>query len=181
MSESGPDAPQGANGDGAGGGSRPERPPVRALDPATAMRLTDGRPPLPALYLSDRLLVRSAPGGGQPRGLDDLRTALARLDLDFRVTPRPDGTPRDLDQPTWGAVGYGGGVGDWGGWGYWGGVGGAALQEYSVPGRGGRMPVALALPDPRLRARPVDRRPVVVVPDTAIAAPPWFTDGEGLV
>jgi len=43
------------------------------------------------------------------------------------------------------------------------------------------MPVALALPDPRLRARPVDRRPVVVVPDTAIAAHPWFTDGEGLV
>ena len=74
MSESGPDAPQGANGDGAAGGSRrPERPPVRALDPATAMRLTDGRPPLPALYLSDRLLVRSATGGGRPRGLDDLR------------------------------------------------------------------------------------------------------------
>ena len=67
MSESGPDAPQGANGDGAAGGSRrPERPPVRALDPATAMRLTDGRPPLPALYLSDRLLVRNPSGGGRP-------------------------------------------------------------------------------------------------------------------
>ena len=164
-------------------------------------------------------------------------TALGKLDLDFRVTPRPDGGPRDLDQPTWGtsitlqptrsidpvdawsvlqhlreagepiaeqlslehvlrpADGYWGGVGGywggvggyWGGvggyWGgvggYWGGVGGSALQEYSVPGRGGRMPVALALPDPRLRARPVDRNPVVVVPDTAVAAHPWFTDGEG--
>src|SRR6478736_2099383 len=239
MSESGPDAPQGANGDGAGGGSRPERPPVRALDPATAMRLTDGRPPLPALYLSDRLLVRTPSGGGRPRGLEDLRTALGKLELDFTVTPRPEGGPRDLDQPSWGtsitlrptrsidpvdawsvlqrlrqsgepiaeqlslehvlrpADGYWGGVGGywggvggyWGGvggyWGgvggYWGGVGGSALQEYSVPGRGGRMPVALALPDPRLRARPVDRNPVVVVPDTAIAAHPWFTDGEGLL
>jgi subtilisin family serine protease len=43
------------------------------------------------------------------------------------------------------------------------------------------MPVALALPDPRLRARPVDRRPVVVVPDTPVAAHPWFKDEEGLV
>ena len=233
MSESGPDAPQGATGDNAVGGSRrPERPPVRALDPATAMRLTDGRPPLPALYLSDRLLVRTAPGAGRPRGLDDLRTALGKLELDFLVTPRPGGGPRDLDQPGWGtsitlrptrsidpvdawsvlqrlreagepiaeqlslehvlrpADGYWGGVGGyWGGiggyWGgvggYWGGVGGSALQEYSVPGRGGRMPVALALPDPRLRARPVDRNPVVVVPDTAIAAHPWFKDGDGVV
>ncbi|KRC88686.1 hypothetical protein ASE25_12660 [Terrabacter sp. Root85] len=240
MSESGPDAPQGATGENAAGGSRrPERPPVRALDPATAMRLTDGRPPLPALYLSDRLLVRTPSGGGRPRGLEDLRTALGKLELDFTVTPRPDGGPRDLDQPTWGtsitlrptrsidpvdawsvlqrlrqsgepvaeqlslehvlrpADGYWGGVGGywggvggyWGGvggyWGgvggYWGGVGGSALQEYSVPGRGGRMPVALALPDPRLRARPVDRNPVVVVPDTAVAVHPWFKDGEGVV
>ncbi|KRF45838.1 hypothetical protein ASH01_08590 [Terrabacter sp. Soil811] len=240
MSESGPDAPQGATGENAAGGSRrPERPPVRALDPATAMRLTDGRPPLPALYLSDRLLVRTPSGGGRPRGLEDLRTALGKLELDFTVTPRPDGGPRDLDQPSWGtsitlrptrsidpvdawsvlqrlrqsgepiaeqlslehvlrpADGYWGGVGGywggvggyWGGvggyWGgvggYWGGVGGSALQEYSVPGRGGRMPVALALPDPRLRARPVDRNPVVVVPDTAVAAHPWFKDGEGVV
>ncbi|MGO4661129.1 S8/S53 family peptidase [Terrabacter sp. 2TAF16] len=240
MSESGPDAPQGATGENAAGGSRrPERPPVRALDPATAMRLTDGRPPLPALYLSDRLLVRTPSGGGRPRGLEDLRTALGKLELDFTVTPRPEGGPRDLDQPSWGtsitlrptrsidpvdawsvlqrlrqsgepiaeqlslehvlrpADGYWGGVGGywggvggyWGGvggyWGgvggYWGGVGGSALQEYSVPGRGGRMPVALALPDPRLRARPVDRNPVVVVPDTAVAAHPWFKDGEGVV
>src|SRR6478735_4605631 len=224
MSESGPDAPQGATGENAAGGSRrPERPPVRALDPATAMRLTDGRPPLPALYLSDRLLVRTPSGGGRPRGLEDLRTALGKLELDFTVTPRPEGGPRDLDQPSWGtsitlrptrsidpvdawsvlqrlrqsgepiaeqlslehvlrpADGYWGGVGGyWGGvGGYWGGVGGSALQEYSVPGRGGRMPVALALPDPRLRARPVDRNPVVVVPDTAVAAHPWFKDGEG--
>src|SRR6476619_7944633 len=101
MSESGPDAPQGANGDGAGGGSRPERPPVRALDPATAMRLTDGRPPLPALYLSDRLLVRNVPG--LTRGLDDLGTALDRLGLDFEVTPpRPD-EPRGLAGSAWGA------------------------------------------------------------------------------
>ena len=103
MSESGPDAPQGTNGEHATGGpGRPERPPVRALDPATAMRLTDGRPPLPALYLSDRLLVRYATGGGRPRGLEDLRAALAKLELDFRVTPRPDGGTRDLDRPTWG-------------------------------------------------------------------------------
>jgi hypothetical protein len=189
------------------------------------MRLTDGRPPLPALYLSDRLLVRTPSGGGRPRGLEDLRTALGKLELDFTVTPRPEGGPRDLDQPSWGtsitlrptrsidpvdawsvlqrlrqsgepiaeqlslehvlrpADGYWGGVGGyWGGvGGYWGGVGGSALQEYSVPGRGGRMPVALALPDPRLRARPVDRNPVVVVPDTAVAAHPWFKDGEGVV
>src|SRR3954447_25178785 len=92
MSESGPDAPQGANGGNATGSSgRPERPPVRALDPAPAMRLTGGELPLPALYLSDRLLVSTEPGG-PTRGLDDLRTALGRLDLDFVVTPRPDGT-----------------------------------------------------------------------------------------
>ncbi|GAA2747099.1 S8 family serine peptidase [Terrabacter aerolatus] len=233
MSESGPDAPRGANGDGASDGSRrPERPPVRALDPATAMRLTDGRAPLPALYLSDRLLVRAAPGGGATRGLGDLRAALAKLELDFRVTPRPDGEARDLQGDSWGtsitltparaidsvdawrvlqqlrqsaepvaellslehvlrpADGYWGGVGGyWGGvggyWGgvggYWGGVGGSALEEYSVPGRGGRMPVALALPDPRLRARPVDRSPVVVVPDTAIAGHPWFKRDSGVL
>ncbi|WP_344255224.1 S8/S53 family peptidase [Terrabacter carboxydivorans] len=233
MSESGPGVPRGANGDGASERSpRPERPPVRALDPATAMRLTDGRAPLPALYLSDRLLVRAAPGGGATRGLGDLRSALAKLELDFRVTPRPDGGTRDLEADSWGtsitltparpidavdawkvlqqlrqsdgplaeqlslehvlrpADGYWGGVGGyWGGvggyWGgvggYWGGVGGSALQEYSVPGRGGRMPVALALPDPRLRARPVDRSPVVVVPDTAIAGHPWFKRDSGVL
>ncbi len=65
--------------------------------------------------------------------------------------------------------------------GYWGGVASSALQEYAVPGRGGRMPVALTLPDPALRARPLDRTPVVVVPDTAVAAHPWFTDGSRLV
>ena len=238
MSESGPDAPQGATGENATGGARrPERPPVRALDPATAMRLTDGRPPLPALYLSDRLLVRNE--GGRTRGLDDLGEALAKLDLDYTVTPRQDGGTRDLDQPGWGtsitirptrspiepvdawsvlqrlrqenepiaerlslehvlrpADGYWGGVGGyWGGvggyWGgvggYWGGVGGYwggvsnAVQEYAVPGRGGRMPVALALPDPRLRARTLERSPVVVVPDTAIAGHPWFKDDSGIV
>ena len=100
MSESGPDAPQGATGDGARRRlPPPRRPPVRALDPATAMRLTDGRPPLPALYLSDRLLVRTAAGGGRPRGLEDLRTALARLELDFRVTPRPDGARATSTSP----------------------------------------------------------------------------------
>ncbi|GAA5036271.1 S8 family serine peptidase [Terrabacter aeriphilus] len=213
MSESGPDTP-----------GRPERPPVRALDPATALRLTDGATPLPALYLSDRLLLRTV--RGRPRGLGDLREALGRLELDFDVTPRADGSPRDPDAPSWGtsitlrstrspidpvdawsvlqrlreagdpvaealslehvlrpADGYWGGVGGyWGGvggyWGgvggYWGGVGGSALQEYAVPGRGGRMPVALALPDPALRARPLDRHPVVVVPDTAVADHPWF-------
>jgi len=43
------------------------------------------------------------------------------------------------------------------------------------------MPVALALPDPRLRARALDRNPVIVVPDTAIAAHPWFKDDSGIV
>ena len=240
MSESGPDAPQGANDDSAAGGSRrAERPPVRALDPATAMRLTDGRTPLPALYLSERLLVRTVTGGGKPRGLTDLRTSLEKYDLDYRLTPRPDGSTRDLEGSSWGtsitltpkrsidpvdawsvlqrlradhdpiadqlslehvlrpADGYWGGVGGywggvggyWGGvggyWGgvggYWGGVGGTALQEYSVPGRGGRMPVALALPDPRLRARSLDRPPVVVLPDTAIAPHQWFKADSGIV
>jgi hypothetical protein len=238
MSESGPEAPQGSNdASGTGGRRRSERPPVRALDPATALRLTDGQPPRPALYLSDRLLLSNE--GGRPRGLDDLRDALGKLELDYEVTPRQDGGPRDIDQPTWGtsitirptrspiepvdawnvlqrlreagepiaqrlslehvlrpADGYWGGVGGyWGGvggyWGgvggYWGGVGGywggvgSAVQEYAVPGRGGRMPVALALPDPRLRARSLDRAPVIVVPDTAIAGHPWFKDDSGIV
>ncbi|NUR15024.1 MAG: S8/S53 family peptidase [Dermatophilaceae bacterium] len=239
MSESGPDAPQGANdASGTGGRRRPERPPVRALDPATALRLTDGQPPLPALYLSDRLLLNDQEG--RPRSLGDLRDALAELELDYEVTPRQDGGPRDIDQPSWGtsitlrptrspidpidawtvlqrlrerhpaiaenlslehvlrpADGYWGGIGGywggiggyWGGiggyWGgiggYWGGIGGSVLQEYSVPGRGGRMPVALALPDPRLRARPLDRAPVIVVPDTPIAPHPWFKDDSGVV
>ncbi|MDN5765944.1 MAG: S8/S53 family peptidase, partial [Humibacillus sp.] len=77
----------------------------------------------------------------------------------------------------WGGVGgYWGGVG-----GYWGGVGGSALQEYSVPGRGGRMPVSLALPDPGLRAEVLDRNPVIVVPDTEIAKHPWFKDSAKVV
>ncbi|NUR82258.1 MAG: hypothetical protein HOQ21_17755, partial [Dermatophilaceae bacterium] len=101
MSESGPDAPQGANdASGTGGRRRPERPPVRALDPATALRLTDGQPPLPALYLSDRLLLNDQEG--RPRSLGDLRDALAELELDYEVTPRQDGGPRDIDQPSWG-------------------------------------------------------------------------------
>jgi subtilisin family serine protease len=77
----------------------------------------------------------------------------------------------------WGGIGgYWGGIGGyWGGiGGYWGGIGAEALQEYAVPGRGGRMPVSLALPDPALRARKVDRSPVVAVLDTAIADHPWF-------
>ena len=77
----------------------------------------------------------------------------------------------------WGGIGgYWGGIGGyWGGiGGYWGGIGASALQEYAVPGRGGRMPVSLALPDPALRARKVDRSPVVAVLDTPIADHPWF-------
>jgi hypothetical protein len=77
----------------------------------------------------------------------------------------------------WGGIGgYWGGIGGyWGGiGGYWGGIGASALQEYAVPGRGGRMPVSLALPDPALRARKVDRSPVVAVLDTPIADHLWF-------
>lgn len=85
----------------------------------------------------------------------------------------------------WGGIGgYWGGIGGyWGGiGGYWGGIGASALQEYAVPGRGGRMPVSLALPDPALRARKVDRSPVVAVLDTPIADHPWFRgDSAGVV
>src|SRR5690349_8692585 len=100
MSESGPGSPRGDDGENATGASRPPaRPPVRALDPATAMRLTDGRQPLPALYLSDRLLARNASGG--TRILDDLGQALDRLGLDYEVTPRR-GAPPQLGGSAWG-------------------------------------------------------------------------------
>ncbi|MEO7449245.1 MAG: S8/S53 family peptidase, partial [Humibacillus sp.] len=111
--------------------------------------------------------------------LQDLRQRLGRLveglSLDHVLRPA-DGY--------WGGVGgYWGGVGGyWGGvGGYWGGVGGSALAEYSVPGRGGRMPVALALPDPALRARSLDRNPVIALLDTPIADHPWFRDTARVV
>jgi subtilisin family serine protease len=43
------------------------------------------------------------------------------------------------------------------------------------------MPVSLALPDPALRARELARRPVVAVPDTAVAKHPWFKDERTIV
>lgn len=232
MSDSGPAGPTDGPDTSAasGAGARP-RPPVRAIDPATSKRKTDGEAPLPALYLSDRLLVRN--GAGLTRDLASLDDALAKLDLRYDLTPRADGGPRELDSGSWGtsitlrsmtspidpvdawtvlqqlraadgpatdnlslehvlrpADGYWGGVGGyWGGvggyWGgvggYWGGVGGSALQEYSVAGRGGRMPVSLALPDPALRAEVLDRNPVIVVPDTEIAKHPWFKDSARVV
>jgi hypothetical protein len=36
------------------------------------------------------------------------------------------------------------------------------------------MPVSVAMPDPADRARPLDRRPVIAVPDTAVAEHTWF-------
>ncbi len=79
----------------------------------------------------------------------------------------------------WGGVaGYWGGVaGYWGGVaGYWGGV--AALQEYEMPGRGGRSPVRLIIEDPARHARQdLGRPPVVAVLDTVIHTHPWFVDG----
>src|SRR6478609_8372056 len=242
MSESGPGSAGGSSNAGGGDGARPSRPPVRALDPATAKRLLDGDPPRPALYLSDRLIARTIPRDAlrDPDAEDPLAEALRALNLSYRVNPRPGGGTRDITDPGWGttitlvaqdpiepvdawstlqelrrtdkeladdlslehvlrpADGYWGGIGGywggiggyWGGiggyWGgiggYWGGIGLSALQEYSVPGRGGRMPVSLALPDPALRARKVDRSPVVAVLDTAIADHPWFRhDSPGVV
>ena len=231
MSESGPGATGGSSGAGGGGEARPERPPVRALDPATAMRLTDGRPPLPALYLSDRLSPGTSRAGRSRPRADDLRAGAQGLDLDFRVTPRPTVARATLDQPTWGtsitprprrrpsspsmpgacssdlrrpddpiaeqlslehvlrpADGYWGGDRRyWGGvGGYWGGVGGtgaawAATGAASVPRRCRSTPCPAAaagcrspsrLPDPALRARTVDRSPVIAVPDTADRRPP---------
>ena len=240
MSESGTGSgPADGQPDGEGA-QRPTRPPVRALDPATAKRLTNGDVPRPALYLSDRLISQSITGDTprDPDAEDPLAEALGALDLDYRVEPRPraprgnrDGgwgtaitlLPRESIEPVdawsvlqslranhpdlaeglslehvlrpadgyWGGIGgYWGGIGGyWGGiggyWGgiggYWGGIGESALQEYAMPGRGGRMPVSLALPDPALRARKVDRSPVVAVLDTPVADHPWFRDPARLV
>ncbi len=249
MSESGsgdPTTPNGAEGRDA---SARVRPPIRAIDPATAKRLVgaqEGEAPRPALYLTNRLLVRGLVQG--PEDSSELNPRLARdlaaLDLRFAVTPPRKGqqAPRSSDgeqdggtegesdrvtsitlHPTdpinavdawavlqqlrqadpywiehaslehvirpadgyWGGIGgYWGGIGGyWGGIdGYWGGIGGSPLEEYAMPGRGGRMPVALALPDPALRARPLDRTPVVALPDTQItAAHPWFADPKRVV
>ncbi|GAA2155645.1 subtilase family protein [Humibacillus xanthopallidus] len=236
MSESGPGSTGGSSNAEGGNGAPPTRPPMRALDPATAKRLLDGNPPRPALYLSDRLIARSIPRNAprDPEAEDPLAEVLKGLKLGYRVNRRPGGGTRDITDQGWGttitlvpedpiepvdawstlqelrrtnptladdlslehvlrpADGYWGGIGGywggiggyWGGiggyWGgiggYWGGIGLSALQEYSVPGRGGRMPVSLALPDPALRARKVDRSPVVAVLDTPIADHPWFRD-----
>lgn len=237
MSDSGPadptDGKRGTDGkvtNPATGARARRRPPIRAIDPATSKRSLDREAPLPALYLSDRLLRRN--GAGLSRDLD-LRQALAKLDLTYEVTSPAADRPRDLESASWGtsitlssttspidaidawavlqqlrvadpsvaedlslehvlrpADGYWGGIGGyWGGiggyWGgiggYWGGIAGSALQEYSVPGRGGRMPVSLALPDPARRAHRVDRHPVIAVPDTEIAEHPWFKDGARVV
>ncbi|MCU1537511.1 MAG: hypothetical protein JWP82_1862 [Humibacillus sp.] len=239
MSESGPGATSGAD---ASSGRPAARPPIRVLDPATAKRQLDGEAPKPALYLSNRLIVRGLPVDS-PRDPDEelpLAKALKELKLDYRVDDRPgrglgrgqSRGPSGPSGPGWGttitlvaenpidpvdawstlqelrqshrelaeslsldhvlrpADGYWGGVGGyWGGvggyWGgvggYWGGVGGSALEEYAVPGRGGRMPVALALPDPALRAKSLPRNPVVALLDTPVADHPWFRDPSRLV
>jgi hypothetical protein len=228
------------------------RSPIRALDPASDKRRTNGLAALPALYLTDRLLERrgdgvkkssdapdstdtpDTPETGRRRGDDvSLSEALDEIGLDFEPTVDPPSSDQEFIPPRWGrsitlrsrdaiepvdawsvlqdlrvrapqvaarlslehvlrpAGGYWGGIGGyWGGiGGYWGGIGGYwggigtgadALQEYAVAGRGGRMPVSLALPDPALRARALARPPVVVVPDTGVAPHPWFKD-EGVV
>jgi hypothetical protein len=92
----------------------------------------------------------------------------------------------------WGGIGgFWGGIGGfWGGiGGFWGGIGQegtglgsasggvATLNEYGVPGLGGRMPVALTMPDPALRLTSSRKRtPVVAMVDTGIAKHPWFDD-----
>lgn len=79
----------------------------------------------------------------------------------------------------WGGTGgyWGGTGGYWGGTGgYWGGTG-VAKAEYDTPGRGGRLPVSVVLPDPALRAHTVSRHPVVALPDTGLGPHPWFADG----
>lgn len=43
------------------------------------------------------------------------------------------------------------------------------------------MPVSLALADPALRARELDRPPVVALADTALAAHPWFDDDSRVI
>lgn len=68
-----------------------------------------------------------------------------------------------------GVGGYWDGVG-----GYWDGVAAQAMNEYGRPGRGGRMPVSVAMDDPALRARELPRRPVVAIPDTVVGEHPWF-------
>ena len=103
----------------------------------------------------------------------------------------------------WGGIGgFWGGIGGfWGGiGGFWGGIGGfwggigqegaglgsasggvASLNEYGVPGLGGRMPVALTMPDPAQRnVATKKRRPVVAIVDTGIAKHPWFEDPESV-
>ena len=151
--------------------------------------------------LISRAVVTDTPR--DPESTDPLSEALERLGQRYRVDPRPGG-PRDIDDQGWGttitleAIDPIEPVDAWSTLqdlrqnypelaeglsldhvlrpadGYWGGIGTSALQEYAVPGRGGRMPVSLALPDPALRARKVDRSPVVAVLDTAIADHPWF-------
>ena len=100
--------------------------------------------------------------------LQQLRTGSARLreTVSLEHVIRPAGY--------WGGIGgYWGGIG-----GYWGGIGGeggmAALAEYQMPGRGGRMPVAVGFPDPALRARDLPRNPVIAVLDSEVAEHPWF-------
>lgn len=207
------------------------RPPIRVLDPATAMRRGDDVPS-PTAYLADRLLVSGYPQGTRDPRLSELATELDKLDVRYRVTAKSSrgiermrgtrGRAREILDEIWvssivlvsttegpvappdawdvlqrlraakaelagqlslehvvrPADGYWGGVGGyWGGvGGYWGGVGGywGGVGEYGRPGFGGRMPVSVTLPDPALRARDVARRPVVAIPDTAIAEHPWF-------
>jgi hypothetical protein len=92
----------------------------------------------------------------------------ARLALDHVLTPSGGQWPGIGGQ--WPGIG-----GQWPGiGGQWPGIGTPA--EYGVPGRGGRMPVHLAVAKPVPTTMPA-RRPVVALPDTGLGRHPWF-DGD---
>lgn len=125
-------------------------------------------------------VVLEAVGDG-PAPPPDAWVVLQRL----RITAPEVAATLSLDHIVRSADGYWGGVdGYWGGVdGFWGGVGARwdgtgprGMAEYGTPGRGGRMPVTLGLPDPSTRARVLARHPVVALPDTGIGRHPWFDD-----
>lgn len=155
--------------------------PLRAEVPADAAQL----PPLDdlsgvlaelrdELWVTRIVLVPTDPGYSvdAQQVLADIRRVApgtaARLALDHVLTPSGGLWP--------GIGGLWPGIG-----GLWPGIGGlwpgiGTPAEYGIPGRGGRMPVHLAVSKPR-PGRGRDRRPVVALPDTGIGEHPWF-DGD---
>ncbi len=155
--------------------------PLRAEIPADAARLPalEDLPGVLAelrdeLWVTRIVLVPTDPGYAvdAQQVLADIRRVApdtaARLALDHVLTPSGGLWP--------GIGGLWPGIG-----GLWPGIGGlwpgiGTPAEYGIPGRGGRMPVHLAVPKPR-PARRWERRPVVALPDTGLGEHPWF-DGD---